>query len=564
MFGVVLALTELALLLSEPQYGLAWLVSLFPAIGLVYLGTGLVAWLRRPSNRMGTILCAGGLVWMVAGFVNTTAPALVAAGLVVATVSLAVVVHLLHAFPSGRLRGRVSLWAVLAGYGVCLVLQAPQWLLGQAPGGPTAVLEVAYRHDLARIGLWLQWSVGMGVMVVTAVVLFRRLHATQPAGRRVAVPLFAYGVFAVLFAPVSGQLAVVFPHALVGLITAQLGVLMLVPVAFVVVMLRGGFARTGQLQELGAWLGEEHAARRGLRDALARALGDDSLEVVYWGQAGGGYVDAEGRAVAPPAAGGERGAVEVAADGRRVGAIIYDATLIDDPAEVRAAARVAALAVDRERLVAELRASRERLRASRARLVHTADRERRRIARDLHDGLQARLVVLAMRADRLRGDPAASAETRAEAERLHAELDAAIGELRELVHGVLPASLAERGLSAAVRELADGLPLRAELDLDLDGRRLPAAIESAAYFVVAEALSNAVKHARADRLSVRVGERGGRLLLEVADDGIGGADLAGAGLRGIADRIEALDGRLRVDSPVGAGTRVVAELPCGS
>jgi signal transduction histidine kinase len=98
----------------------------------------------------------------------------------------------------------------------------------------------------------------------------------------------------------------------------------------------------------------------------------------------------------------------------------------------------------------------------------------------------------------------------------------------------------------------------------LDGRRLPAAIESAAYFVVAEALSNAVKHARADRLSVRVGERGGRLLLEVADDGIGGADLAGAGLRGIADRIEALDGRLRVDSPVGAGTRVVAELPCGS
>jgi signal transduction histidine kinase len=222
------------------------------------------------------------------------------------------------------------------------------------------------------------------------------------------------------------------------------------------------------------------------------------------------------------------------------------------------------LAVDRERLVAELRASRERLRASRARLVHTADRERRRIARDLHDGLQARLVVLAMRADRLRGDPAASAETRAEAERLHAELDAAIGELRELVHGVLPASLAERGLSAAVRELADGLPLRAELDLDLDGRRLPAAIESAAYFVVAEALSNAVKHARADRLSVRVGERGGRLLLEVADDGIGGADLAGAGLRGIADRIEALDGRLRVDSPVGAGTRVVAELPCGS
>jgi signal transduction histidine kinase len=213
-------------------------------------------------------------------------------------------------------------------------------------------------------------------------------------------------------------------------------------------------------------------------------------------------------------------------------------------------ARLVALALDRERLTVELR-------ASRARLVEAGDAERRRIARDLHDGLQSRLVLLAIEAG----------VGRRSTDDLRLGIEAAIDELRALVHGVIPPELTERGLPAAVERLADRMPIDTAIDVAGFERRPSPAVESTAYFVTAEAMANAVKHARAGQLAVTLRHDRQRLRIEVRDDGIGGAGAgtgAGAGVRSIADRVEALGGVVRIESPIGAGTRVTAELPCAS
>jgi signal transduction histidine kinase len=211
--------------------------------------------------------------------------------------------------------------------------------------------------------------------------------------------------------------------------------------------------------------------------------------------------------------------------------------------------------------MAELLASQDALKESRSRIVEAGDRERRRVARDLHDGLQVRLVLLAMEAQLVAND--ADATTRQAATALRIGIDEAAAELRALVHAVMPAALIERGLSAATEDLVDRVPVPTSLELGLTDGSLSPAVESTAYFVIAEALANALKHSGAEDLAVRLELVDGRLLVEVRDDGAGGAcPEAGRGLRGLADRVDTLGGRLRIDSPVGAGTRIVVELPC--
>jgi signal transduction histidine kinase len=191
-------------------------------------------------------------------------------------------------------------------------------------------------------------------------------------------------------------------------------------------------------------------------------------------------------------------------------------------------------------------------------------RERRRLERDLHDGAQQRLVSLAlilrMACERLDSDPG---ETGRLLDRSRDELDQALRELRELASGIHPAVLADRGLGAAVEALAERAPLPVYVATELPARRLPERVELAAYFLVSEALTNVAKHASATQASVAVTERQGRLVVEVGDDGVGGADVAcGTGLRGLKDRLAAIDGRFEVDSKRGHGTTVRAVLPC--
>jgi signal transduction histidine kinase len=204
----------------------------------------------------------------------------------------------------------------------------------------------------------------------------------------------------------------------------------------------------------------------------------------------------------------------------------------------------------------------EELRASRARIVEAGDAERRRLERDLHDGAQSRLVALALllRAARTRagdGDPALAELL----ERSQEELQTSLAELRELARGIHPAVLTDRGLEPALEALTTRVPVPVTLEV-ASADRLPAPVESAAYFVVSEALANVAKYAQATQATVAVRRVNGGLTVEVSDDGVGGADATGgSGLRGLADRLGAIDGTLSLDSPAGRGTRLRAEIP---
>ncbi len=246
--------------------------------------------------------------------------------------------------------------------------------------------------------------------------------------------------------------------------------------------------------------------------------------------------------------------VRVDRDGRRLDVEIAAAPIHDANGAFVGAMAVLSDISDRKR-------QQEELRASRARIVQAADDARRRLERDLHDGAQQRLVALSVSLRLAEAKLAADPETAGRVlTGAREELALALEELRELARGIHPAVLTERGLAAAVEGLVDRTPLPVEVDLS--GTRLPPPIEAALYYVTAESLTNVVKYAGARAAAVRLETTGRAVTLEVSDDGAGGADPArGSGLRGLADRVEALDGRLAVESPPGKGTRIRAEIP---
>jgi signal transduction histidine kinase len=223
------------------------------------------------------------------------------------------------------------------------------------------------------------------------------------------------------------------------------------------------------------------------------------------------------------------------------------------------------MTIENERLHAEVRAQLEEVRASRARIVEFGDAERRRVERNLHDGAQQRLVnlSLALGIARAQVGTASAEQLGAALDEAAAELRLAVAELRELARGIHPVILSEAGLGPALTSLAERSPIPVTIT-GVPCERLPARVEETAYFVASEALANAAKHAQATAITIRARRLDGALLVEVGDDGVGGANPDGSGLRGLADRVAALDGDLRVHSPAGVGTHITAELPCGS
>ncbi len=560
--GLLLAALQLAVLPLDGPGG--WLPALFPAIFVVYLGAGLLAWYRRPSNRMGALILFTGGALYLGGLGNSTVPVLEAAGTVCATLVLAATIHMLLAFPSGRLHGAANIATVVVGYVAALLLRAPVYLFD--PQGPDPSLAVGDAPALAHTGVAVQGIVGGAVMVATAILLVRRLRRSSIGHRRVLVPLFSYGIAAVLFIALSGNVLVRLLHVAPAIVAVlQLVAVAGIPIAFTLGILLGSFARTGQLEELGTWLGVAGGERPALTAALSRTLGDPSLEVSFWVPQRKMFVDSEGIPVPRQGAGDGRAMVEIEFKGRPVAAIDYDPGLIDEPDSVRSAGRIVAIALERERLTAELRASRRALQRSRERLVDAADKERRRVAQDLHDGLQLQLVLLAIEAQQLANAIDTDATTAERATTLRKGIDAAAAELRQLVYAVMPAALVERGLSAAVDDLVDRMPIPTALELGVDDGSCSPTVESTAYFVVAEALTNAVKHAKAESARVVVRRTGKTLRIEVHDDGVGGATLSdGSGLRSLADRVDVLGGMFEVRSVTGKGTHIIVEVPCAS
>ncbi len=310
-----------------------------------------------------------------------------------------------------------------------------------------------------------------------------------------------------------------------------------------------------------------------MRYALRETLHDPTLEVLdvsgsdvparlssgSGGDRGGGLASVAGTR---PAARADRRLVEVIKTdaGAPIAVVIADPALARYRGLFDAAVRTSGLALKNAQLQAQAaRAELNLVRASRARIVEAAVAERRRLERDLHDGAQQHLLGLAA------GLTAAMARTTdreatAAFGQARAELGEVLAELRDLAHGIHPASLVQGGLAAALEEVAERLPL--PIDLSAGPARAAPAVEATAYFVACEALTNAVKHARASRatVAVRVGAAG--LEMAIADDGVGGADPAGSGLANIADRVSALNGTTTIDSPPGNGTRIVVSIPC--
>jgi signal transduction histidine kinase len=305
-----------------------------------------------------------------------------------------------------------------------------------------------------------------------------------------------------------------------------------------------------------------HVAAGGpVRELLAESLGDHSVSIVYWLPDREIFVDEVGHRVELPHPASGRTWTAVERDGRPVAAIVHDAALDTTSELVQAAASASSLAIDNERLKADLRARLEELRVSRLRIVEATDAARRRIERDLHDGAQQQLVALALEIRLLRGRVGEQPEIVGLVDGLSERLSSALAELRELARGIHPTILTDQGLAPAVEALATRAPLPVEAEIGLEGR-LAEPVEAAAYFVVAEALTNVVKYARASYVDVRIRRENGEVLVDVADDGVGGVDVgAGSGLRGLQDRLAAVDGVLDIDSPPGGGTRLRARIP---
>jgi signal transduction histidine kinase len=550
-----------------PDRGL-WIV-LDLVIGGGFTAVGLFAWYRRPDNRVGALMVATAFAWyfVVAG--NTESAVLWTVGQLFSNLFAATAIHLLLAFPSGRLETELDRVVVGLAYAATTILWLPVMLFSDpaefgcadCPENLLLVDADAGFTDVYFDGLGV---VGIALMLTVLARLVQRWRKASAPLRRAVEPVFLVGgAFMVALAALLGAgLFEPFGHGLTMSIFYACAVAFgLVPYVFLAGLVRGHWIRGRGLGALVSWLGQTHQAGR-LREELARALGDPSVELAYWLPDSGQHVDAEGRPVELPPPGAGRAVTEVERDGRRIGAIVHDTALLDDPEQVRAAGVAAALALENARLEAELRAKVEELSASRARIVESGYAARRRLERDLHDGAQQRLVSLALSLrilhSRLAGDPDAVQELDA----ARSELDQALGELRELARGIHPSVLTDRGLDAAL----DGLARRAPLPVDLEempAERLPDRVESAAYFVVAEALTNVAKYAQATRACVNVRRQNGQVLVEVSDDGIGGADPAtGSGLRGLLDRVSAVGGRLEVDSRPGEGTTVRAAIPC--
>ena len=540
------------------------------AIGLVigwgFIGAGVFAWARRPENSVGSLMVATGFAWLVAGLGSTSVPVLFSIGVFFGSVWVVTTMHTLLAAPQGTL-SRGDRRIITAAYALVTVGVLPLYLffdpVKDCENCPENVFLIERNDTVVDIVSPVINLIGVVLIGLVLRSLVRRWRGATRAERRLYAPMYAAGI--ALMLALIGQLLLQSTGA-TGSANDAIGLFAMIPFALVPYLFLGSFLRArllegGAVTALMARLNE--APRAGhLRDALADALEDSSVELVYWIPERQSYVDFRGRDFELPTGDPSRAIHLVERDGECVAAIIYDA-LPEAKAHVEAVGAAASLALMNERLEAELRAKVDELRRSRERMLRIGLEERRRLERDLHDGAQQRLVSMALNIRiaraKLNEDPLAADQL---LETAGQELNSALEELRELARGIHPAVLTDRGLPTALETLASRAPMPVELQR-LPDERLPEAVELAAYFVVSEGLTNVAKYAQASHATVGVARENGRLVVEVTDDGIGGVDPEdGTGLRGLADRLAVLEGRLEIDSERGRGTTLRALIPC--
>jgi signal transduction histidine kinase len=482
-------------------------------VGIALVSGGALAWMRRPASRVGIWMWAGGVAWFLGTF-----------GWPFVFLHRGPLVQLHLSYPSGRLPTSLARAVVGLAY-------------------LDAIVTPLARDDRLTIAL-------SALVALTAARVF--LGSAGP-GRKAASPAL---LAALLFASVL-SLGAVLRVAGVAADTEMLWAYDLAIAAIAVVLVSdlmrarwSQAALTGLVVDL-----DELAGPTTLQSRLARALGDPSLVVASWSPAADGYVDESGRAVPLPPDPSTRMATPISDDGRALAVIVHDRAILADAALLASAASLARVALANGHLHSAVQVQLREIAASRRRLVEAADAERRRLERLLSEGPARRLQRVSSLLAEADAALAASGPSS-----LHAEVEAASAELSELANGVRPASLASGGLAVALPGLAArAAPIAVSVEADVG--RLADAIEAAAYFVCSEALANAAKHAHATTIRLRATVEGDELVLEVADDGAGGADPHGPGLRGLTDRVEALGGSLRIESEPALGTRIVARCP---
>jgi signal transduction histidine kinase len=488
--------------------------------GFALLVLGLTAWSRRPASQVGPIMGAAGFAWFLGTFWT---PAVF--------LNRGPLAHLLLSYPNGRLvpSTRLERAAVVTAYAYA----------GVYPVASNNYVTIVFAFGLVLVSAR-RFAVAGGIE--------RRARLAALLASAAFSAVLALGA-AIRIAGLNTRHEVLLAIRVVVLpasavLVAYDVVVLLLALGLFIDLLWGRWARaaaTSLVIELGE---PTHGA---LRDTLARALGDPTLELGSYLPEQESYVDENGEPLRLSAPGAGRIVTPIEYEGSRVAVLILDEAAIDDPELVAAAASATGLAITNARLQAEVRARVAEVEVSRRRIVEAADDQRRRLERELREGAERHLARVA----ELVGDVEPELGTRVEAAQL---------EVREFARGVHPETLTEHGLSAAIRELAE----RSSIPVVVLGvlGRLPASVETAGYFVCSEALANAAKHSRASCVTIRLEQSDGRATLGIEDDGIGGAhSREGGGLRGLADRVEALGGRLTIESAPGGGTRISAELP---
>jgi PAS domain S-box-containing protein len=668
--GVALTLT------SDHEEHPGFTIALALFVSLSFVVAGLIGWTRRPGNRIGMLMVAVGFGVLATSLYEANHPVPFTLGSLLGSLFIAVFLQLLLAYPGGRLISRQGRATVVAAYATAFLAPLldsmfPKRHTCKPHACPDNLVFVSHNHTahVAETAIWT--TVAIVIFASAFSLLVGRWRRATPAMRRQLRPVYLAGGLSVLLLAIG---FVVTPFSGVG--NTLVGVALIVtftavPFLFLAGLLGTTLARSAGVGAIFTSV-PERASPGEVQEGLRVALRDPTADIAYWYEEGGHYVDVDGNRFDLPAESRQRTVTRLDYADSPVAVIVHDSALREEPELLEAITGAARIALERDKLLVEVKARAERYRAvlqampdlmfritrdgtysgfnapnprdllaeevvgrtvfdrlpreladrvlaagqaavdrgtpqmieyelqfpeetrnyearfaasgedeflmivreiterkrqqreleaSRARIVAAGDEERRRLERNLHDGAQQRLVSLSLSLrlaqNRIQSDPE-GAEQLLDASR--EELAQALEELRELARGIHPAVLTDRGLEAALESLAARSPF--PIDINGPSGELPPQVEAAAYYVVSEALANVAKYAQASAVEVTVERMNGVAVVEVADDGVGGADpLRGSGLRGLADRVASLSGKLDVQSPPGVGTRVRAEIP---
>ena len=448
-------------------------------------------------------------------------------------------------------------WLVV-GETICIVVSRPRWY-----GFAGTAWWPTLRPDPRLFTLASRITDAVGIIFALAYMLLwiRRRKRSHGISRGLATPITVAACFtsAITIVELVAVVTSTSPAAMSVIYTVESYVEIAVPAAFLVSVLRRRFARTRIVDLLLRLRGPARAAA--VTEALRTVFEDPALEVVGWSPGtAAAYESAEPPLPWPGPGSGRRGLPITSASGEQLAVILADSSVSPHDDLVRAAIAASSFALENAQLEAALRAQIQEVRDSRLRIIQAGITERLRLERDLHDGTQQRLLALKIMLSAAEAD---TADTQAQAiiSRIRSELAQVLDELRDLAHGIHPAALSQLGLDQAIKSIAERYTI--PIDVRLPPDRFGEAAELTAYYLIAESITNAVKHARARRITIRGEKSGDWLQITISDDGQGGARVsAGSGIRGAIDRVRGIGGDLHLDSPAGHGTQIRAQIPC--